>query len=121
MASNSGSEGDRAGQRDSGKDYMTIASSSASFSHDEIRDRVRDLADRVLRPAAAEIDRSEAYPFSHARALRDLGIAGADIDRAEDSYRARDKERLRIQIEADDIRAARTLVAEQQPWGNDPR
>jgi CPA2 family monovalent cation:H+ antiporter-2/glutathione-regulated potassium-efflux system protein KefB len=54
-------------------------------------------------------------------AMRDLGIAGADIDRAEDMYRSRDKERLRIQIEAGDIREARSLVAEQQPWGNDPR
>ncbi|MEI5687040.1 cation:proton antiporter domain-containing protein [Sphingomonas kyungheensis] len=54
-------------------------------------------------------------------AMRDLGIAGAEIDRAEESYRARDKERLRIQIAANDIRAARSLVAEQQPWGDDPR
>ena len=54
-------------------------------------------------------------------AMRDLGIAGADIDRAEEKYRSRDKERLRIQIEAGDIRAARSMVAEQQPWGNDPR
>ncbi len=54
-------------------------------------------------------------------AMRDLGIAGADIDRAEEMYRSRDKERLRIQIEAGDIRAARSMVAEQQPWGNDPR
>jgi len=54
-------------------------------------------------------------------AMRDLGIAGSDIDRAEDMYRARDKERLRIQIEAGDIRAARAMVAEQQPWGTDPR
>ena len=54
-------------------------------------------------------------------AMRDLGIAGAEIDRAEETYRARDKERLRIQIEAGDIRAARSMVAEQQPWGNDPR
>ncbi|WP_230630751.1 cation:proton antiporter domain-containing protein [Sphingomonas sp. Leaf37] len=54
-------------------------------------------------------------------AMRDLGIAGADIDRAEDMYRSRDKERLRIQIEAGDLRAARSMVAEQQPWGNDPR
>ena len=54
-------------------------------------------------------------------AMRDLGIAGADIDRAEEMYRSRDKERLRIQIEAGDLRAARSLVAEQQPWGNDPR
>lgn len=55
-----------------------------------------------------------------ARAAMDgLGIDRADIDRAEDMYRARDKERLRIQVEAGDIRAARALVAEQQPWGND--
>ncbi|QNE33070.1 sodium:proton exchanger [Sphingomonas sp. NBWT7] len=52
-------------------------------------------------------------------AMHGLGIERADIDRAEDMYRARDKERLRIQIEAGDIRAARKLVAEQQPWGND--
>jgi CPA2 family monovalent cation:H+ antiporter-2/glutathione-regulated potassium-efflux system protein KefB len=52
-------------------------------------------------------------------ALDGLGIDRADIDRAEDMYRARDKERLRIQIEAGDIRAARAMVAEQQPWGND--
>ena len=54
-------------------------------------------------------------------AMKDLGIAGADIDRAEEMYRSRDKERLRIQIEAGDIREARSIVAEQQPWGNDPR
>ena len=54
-------------------------------------------------------------------AMRDLGIGQADIDRAEDMYRSRDKERLRIQIEAGDLRAARALVAEQQPRGNDPR
>ena len=54
-----------------------------------------------------------------ARAAMDgLGIDRADIDRAEDMYRARDKERLRIQIEAGDIRAARVRVAAEQPWGN---
>jgi glutathione-regulated potassium-efflux system protein KefB len=52
-------------------------------------------------------------------ALDGLGVSEADIDRAEEMYRSRDKERLRIQIEAGDIRAARALVAEQQPWGND--
>ena len=52
-------------------------------------------------------------------AMEGLGIDRADIDRAEDMYRARDKERLRIQLEANDVRAARALVAEQQPWGND--
>ncbi|MDP1026515.1 cation:proton antiporter [Sphingomonas sp. KR1UV-12] len=54
-------------------------------------------------------------------AMRGLGIAPADIDRAEEMYRARDKERLRIQVEAGDIRAARAETAERFPWGNDPR
>jgi CPA2 family monovalent cation:H+ antiporter-2/glutathione-regulated potassium-efflux system protein KefB len=54
-------------------------------------------------------------------AMRGLGIAAADIDLAEQMYRARDKERLRIQVEAGDIRAARALTAETLPWGNDPR
>jgi CPA2 family monovalent cation:H+ antiporter-2/glutathione-regulated potassium-efflux system protein KefB len=52
-------------------------------------------------------------------AMEGLGIPRAEIDRAEDMYRASDRERLRIQIEAGDIRAARAMVAEQQPWGND--
>ena len=52
-------------------------------------------------------------------AMAELGIDRAEIDRTEDMYRARDKERLRLQIEAGDIRAARALVAAQQPWGND--
>ena len=50
-------------------------------------------------------------------AMEGLGIPHAEIERAEDMYRARDKERLRIQLEAGDIRAARAAVAEQQPWG----
>ncbi len=54
-------------------------------------------------------------------AMADAGIARADIDRAEDMYRARDKERLRIQIEAGDIRAARAMVAAQAPWGGGER
>ncbi|MBB4153107.1 CPA2 family monovalent cation:H+ antiporter-2/glutathione-regulated potassium-efflux system protein KefB [Sphingomonas jinjuensis] len=52
-------------------------------------------------------------------ALDGLGVGEGDIDRAEQMYRSRDKERLRIQIETGDLRAARALVAEQQPWGND--
>ncbi|MBD8701219.1 cation:proton antiporter [Sphingomonas sp. CFBP 13714] len=54
-------------------------------------------------------------------ALRGLGVAPAEIDRAEETYRARDKERLRIQIAAGDIRAARTETAQRFPWGNDPQ
>jgi voltage-gated potassium channel Kch len=54
-------------------------------------------------------------------AMEGLGISPAEIDRAEQMYRARDRERLRIQIEAGDIRAARALVAEQAPWGGGQR
>ncbi|PTM46927.1 Kef-type potassium/proton antiporter (CPA2 family) [Sphingomonas aerolata] len=54
-------------------------------------------------------------------ALRGLGVAPAEIDRAEEAYRVRDKERLRIQIAAGDIRAARTETAQRFPWGNDPQ
>lgn len=52
-------------------------------------------------------------------AMEGVGVPKSDIDRAEDMYRARDRERLRIQVEAGDIRAARTLTAQQVPWGND--
>ncbi|MBB3345916.1 cation:proton antiporter [Sphingomonas sp. BK069] len=54
-------------------------------------------------------------------AMEGLGVSPAEIDRAEQMYRARDRERLRIQIEAGDIRAARALVAEQAPWGGGQR
>jgi monovalent cation:proton antiporter-2 (CPA2) family protein len=52
-------------------------------------------------------------------AMEGLGIDRADIDRAEDMYRSKDKERLRIQIESGDIRAVREQVAREMPWGND--
>jgi CPA2 family monovalent cation:H+ antiporter-2/glutathione-regulated potassium-efflux system protein KefB len=66
---------------------------------------VREVLESAVRMARAAMD--------------ELGIDRMDIDRAEDMYRARDKERLRIQVEAGDIRAARSIVAAQQPWGND--
>ncbi|MET0179243.1 MAG: NAD-binding protein, partial [Novosphingobium sp.] len=46
-------------------------------------------------------------------ALEAVGNSKEDIDRAEDMYRARDKERLRVQIESGDIRAARDRVITQ--------
>lgn len=46
-------------------------------------------------------------------ALRGLDVGEEQIDRAEDMYRARDKERLKIQIEAGDIFAARDRVITQ--------
>ncbi len=54
-------------------------------------------------------------------ALRGLGVTPAEIDRAEERYRSRDKERLRIQVAASDIGAARAETAQRFPWGNDPR
>jgi monovalent cation:proton antiporter-2 (CPA2) family protein len=46
-------------------------------------------------------------------ALQSLGNREEEIDRAEDMYRARDKERLKVQIESGDIRAARDRVLTQ--------
>ena len=53
-----------------------------ALSHDEIRERTRALADSLLRPAAADVDRTEDYPFGHAKAIRDAGLAGMSMPRA---------------------------------------
>jgi CPA2 family monovalent cation:H+ antiporter-2/glutathione-regulated potassium-efflux system protein KefB len=53
-------------------------------------------------------------------AMASLGIGGEEIDRTEDLYRQRDRERLRIQHEAGDIRAARDqVIAQTGGWGPD--
>ena len=46
-------------------------------------------------------------------AMQGLHISNEEIDRAEDMYRVRDRERLRLQIEAGDIRAARERIITQ--------
>jgi CPA2 family monovalent cation:H+ antiporter-2/glutathione-regulated potassium-efflux system protein KefB len=46
-------------------------------------------------------------------ALEGLDLSPEDIDRAEDMYRARDRERLKKQIETGDIRAARDSIITQ--------
>ena len=46
-------------------------------------------------------------------ALKSLGVEDLEIDRTEDLYRGRDKERLRAQVEAGDIRAARSVMITQ--------
>lgn len=46
-------------------------------------------------------------------ALEDLGLSGEQIDAAENTYRASDKERLSIQYETGDIRAARDRIITQ--------
>jgi hypothetical protein len=47
----------------------------------ELRDRARALADSVFRAAAADIDRSEAYPWHNVAALRDAGFLGMTLPR----------------------------------------
>ena len=44
-------------------------------------------------------------------ALDSVGVDGAEIDRVEDRYRRRDRERLKVQRDGGDIRAAKTMVA----------
>jgi CPA2 family monovalent cation:H+ antiporter-2/glutathione-regulated potassium-efflux system protein KefB len=52
------------------------------------------------------------------RALSDSGLALEQIDRAEAMYRARDKERLRLQVESGDISVARDrIITEPVPGG----
>ena len=46
-------------------------------------------------------------------ALESMGVDLADIDKAENLYRSRDRERLKIQIETGDIRAARHRILTQ--------
>jgi len=50
--------------------------------HINLREKMRDIAERVLAPVAAEIDRSEAYPFAHAEMLAREGINGMTIPKA---------------------------------------
>lgn len=47
------------------------------------------------------------------RAMEAVGVDGAEIDKTEAEYRQRDYERLKIQKEAGDIRAARDLIIVQ--------
>ena len=46
-------------------------------------------------------------------ALKSIGVEDMEIDHTEDTYRRRDKERLRAQVEAGDVRAARKVVIDQ--------
>lgn len=45
----------------------------------ELQARVRALAEETFRPRAAEIDRSEAYPWENVEALRDAGLMGMTL------------------------------------------
>ena len=46
---------------------------------EDLRARARDLAEMVIAPQAAEIDRSEQYPWDNVTALKDAGFVGMTI------------------------------------------
>jgi monovalent cation:proton antiporter-2 (CPA2) family protein len=52
-------------------------------------------------------------------ALEEIGVDLEHIDRAEDMFRARDRERLKLQFESGDIRTARDRII-TSPVGSDP-
>ena len=45
-----------------------------------LRRTVRDLAERQLAPRAAELDRTEAFPWDNVRAISELGLFGLTLD-----------------------------------------
>jgi CPA2 family monovalent cation:H+ antiporter-2/glutathione-regulated potassium-efflux system protein KefB len=56
------------------------------------------------------------------QAMEAVGIDGEEIDRTEDLYRKRDRERLKIQLEAGDLRASRSeVIAQTGGWMIGPR
>ncbi|MDP2482344.1 MAG: acyl-CoA dehydrogenase family protein, partial [Candidatus Palauibacterales bacterium] len=42
----------------------------------ELRDRARDLAETVIRPAAARYDAEQTYPWEFQTAIKDAGLSG---------------------------------------------
>ena len=94
-----------------------IESVHASFPQAAIYVRAFDRRS-VIRlkatPASALVREVMESAVKMARlALGELGVKLEDIDRAEDMYRSRDRERLKAQIEAGDIRAARDQILTQ--------
>ena len=47
-----------------------------------LKDRARELAREVIEPRAAEVDRTEQYPWDNVEALRDAGFMGMTIPEA---------------------------------------
>ena len=47
-----------------------------------LKERARELAREVIEPRAADIDRTEQYPWDNVEALRDAGFMGMTIPRA---------------------------------------
>jgi len=72
----------------------------------DLRDAPHDYAVREVMESAVQMGRA---------ALEALGDSQQDIDDAEEHYRRTDIERLDVQREAGDYRAAREMVIRQQP------
>ena len=47
----------------------------------ELKEKARDLARRVIAPRAAEVDRTEAYPWDNVKALTEAGFMGMTVPR----------------------------------------
>jgi 3-sulfinopropanoyl-CoA desulfinase len=47
-----------------------------------LREKARDLAERVVAPRAAEVDRTESYPWDNVQALTDAGFMGMTVPKA---------------------------------------
>src|SRR3546814_20947031 len=52
-----------------------------SNEQEAIREKARELANAVIAPRAAAVDREEAYPWDNVRALRAAGFVGMTIPR----------------------------------------
>ncbi|HET8996457.1 MAG TPA: 3-sulfinopropanoyl-CoA desulfinase [Acetobacteraceae bacterium] len=55
---------------------MTFALSPAQL---QLREQARHIAETIIAPRAAEVDRSEQYPWDNVAALRDAGLMGYTI------------------------------------------
>ena len=44
-----------------------------------LRERARELATEVIAPRAAEVDRTEQYPWDNVEALREAGFTGMTV------------------------------------------
>ena len=75
----------------------------------------------MARLAAAGVVRElmESAILMARQAMTAVGVDTPEIDRTEDLYRRRDRERLKIQHEAGDIRAARAAIIAAGGWNED--
>lgn len=53
--------------------------SPLSHAEQDLRTRARDLAQNTIAPRAAEVDRSEQYPWDNVAALKDAGFMGMTV------------------------------------------